>query len=70
MALTGTQLLRSERGLMRRIALEIGIAPSAVIMWKEIPAERVPAVSRISGFPRHLLRPDLWEEPACACEAA
>ena len=71
MALTGMALLRSERGLMARVAAELGIARSAVAMWTNIPPERVPDVERITGFPRHVLRPDLWEEPAQRpCEAA
>jgi len=56
---------------MARVAAELGIARSAVAMWTNIPPERVPDVERITGFPRHVLRPDLWEEPAQRpCEAA
>lgn len=62
-------LLREQRGLMSRIATELGIERSAVAMWKKIPAERVPEVERITGYPRHQLRPDLWEPPESA-EAA
>lgn len=56
-------LLRSQRGLMTRIAGELGIERGAVAMWKKIPPERVPEVERITGIPRHQLRPDLWEAP-------
>lgn len=64
MAITGMDLLRSQRGLMSRVAAELGIARSAVAMWQQVPPERVPDVERITGFPRHVLRPDLWEAPA------
>ena len=63
MNLTGMALLRSHRGLMTRIAAELGIERGAVAMWKQIPPARVPDVERITGIPRHQLRPDLWERP-------
>jgi DNA-binding transcriptional regulator YdaS (Cro superfamily) len=63
MDLTGMDLLRSQRGLMTRIAAELGIERGAVAMWKKIPPERVPEVERITGYPRHQLRPDLWDAP-------
>lgn len=61
----GMDLLRdpARRGLMNQIARELGISRSAVVMWRDIPAERVPDVARISGYTRHQLRPDLWEAP-------
>lgn len=55
------ELLRAQRGLMTKIAADLGIERSAVAMWKSVPAKRVPEVSRITGFSRHQLRPDLWE---------
>jgi len=35
-------------------------------MWKAhgVPANRAPAVSRITGIPLHELRPDLFDAPA------
>lgn len=39
------------------------IVPSAVTQWRRVPAERVPAVSRHTGVAKHVLRPDLWDEP-------
>lgn len=62
--LLGMDLLRSQRGLMTRLAAELGIERGAVAMWKQVPPARVPDVSRITGIPRHVLRPDLWEPPA------
>lgn len=56
-------LLRSQRGLMTRIAAELGIRRGAVSMWRKIPLDRVPEVERITGFTRHQLRPDFDWEP-------
>jgi len=58
-----------EAGGVTRIARHFGIHHSAVCQWRvrgEIPAERVPEIARLSGVPRHELRPDLWEAPAGA----
>lgn len=63
-------LIRKQRGLMAKIASELGITRAAVAMWKEIPADRVPDVERITGIPRHELRPSLWQKPARRQQAA
>lgn len=47
-----------------KLARLLEIQPSAVTQWSRIPAERVPVLSRLTGIPRHELRPDLWEAPA------
>jgi DNA-binding transcriptional regulator YdaS (Cro superfamily) len=62
--LTGMALLRSQRGLLAKVADGLGITRGAVAMWPRIPAERVRRVSEITGIPRHELRPDLWDAPA------
>lgn len=61
--MTGYELLRQERGRIALVAKGLGINPGAVSQWKEIPPTRVPAVSKITGIPRHELRPDLHEGP-------
>lgn len=64
--LTGMALLRAQRGLLSRLAIELGISHAAVATWRKVPAERVPEVARITGYSRHQLRPDLWEpDPPC-----
>ena len=61
----------ANKGMRAKIARELGIHPGAITQWRQIPPERVPAISRITGFSRHQLRPDLWEPPdACACALA
>ena len=56
--------IRAQRGLLAKIAAELGVTRGAVAQWDKVPAERVPEVSVITGLPRHELRPDLWEAPA------
>jgi DNA-binding transcriptional regulator YdaS (Cro superfamily) len=66
----GMALIRAERGLMAKIAMELGITRGAVATWRRIPAERVAEVSRITGISRLELRPDLYEAPSAHSRAA
>jgi hypothetical protein len=45
------------------IAERIGVGRATVCKWqrRRLPAERVAAVEEVTGIPRHLLRPDLFE---------
>lgn len=47
------------------LARALGITMPAITHWKRrgIPAERVQAVSRLTGIPLHELRPDLFDPP-------
>jgi DNA-binding transcriptional regulator YdaS (Cro superfamily) len=54
--------IRSVGGLTR-LANLLNVKHPAISGWKRCPAERVPEVSRLSGIPRHVLRPDLYEAP-------
>lgn len=60
----GMALIRARRGLLSKLAADLGIKPSAVSMWKQVPAERLPEVERITGIPRHALRPDICPPPS------
>jgi DNA-binding transcriptional regulator YdaS (Cro superfamily) len=42
------------------VAAALGITPGAVSQWDAVPPERVLDVERITGIPRHELRPDLY----------
>ncbi len=55
--------IRARRGLRAQIAREIGLTRAAVIKWDKVPAERLPDVERITGIPRHQLRPDICPPP-------
>lgn len=61
--MNGMALIRSQRGLISRLAVELGITQGAVSMWKQVPAERLPDVERITRIPRYLLRPDICPPP-------
>lgn len=56
-----------EHGARSRLARELGISSQVAGRWflpgRRVPAERVPDVSRVTGIPKHVLRPDLWEPP-------
>ena len=53
-------LLSQTRGLKLRVARELGITHGAVSQWRECPPLRVLDVEKITGIPRHELRPDLY----------
>lgn len=55
--------LRSKRGLISDLAHELNISKAAVSMWKRVPADKVVAVERFTGIPRHTLRPDVFPAP-------
>lgn len=49
-----------QRISMARLAREIGVTRGAVAQWKRVPAERLGEVTRVTGIPMELLRPDLF----------
>ena len=51
-------------GGLAGLAGPLGITPQAVSQWDEVPPLRVLDVERISGVPRHALRPDLYPAEA------
>lgn len=53
--------LKSKHGNLTFLANSLGITPSAIAQWRQVPAERVPDISKLTGIPRHDLRPDLYE---------
>lgn len=48
------------------LALKFGVNKSTVLRWEEgtVPAERILDIERVTGIPRHELRPDLFAEAA------
>lgn len=59
--LTGMDAVR-DRMPLARLAREIGITRGAVAQWKEVPAERLGVVSRVTGISFERLRPDLFKD--------
>lgn len=59
---------------MASVAIAAGVDKATVTRWgqKRVPAERVLQVERITGIPRHMLRPDIYPQdlPASDGEAA
>ena len=43
-----------------------GISSQAVSQWDKVPVSRVLDVERITGVPRHELRPDIYPPPVPA----
>lgn len=43
-----------------RLASELGITPQALSQWDKVPPLRVLDVERVTGVPRHELRPDIY----------
>lgn len=54
------EYLKEQRGRASRLAEELGMFPSAISQWTQVPAERVLDVERITGLSRYRLRPDLY----------
>lgn len=48
-------------GSITALAQRLGISKQAVSMWTRVPAERAQEIEAVTGVPRHILRPDLWE---------
>lgn len=59
----GMQAALRAAGGPSALARALGLVPSAVTQWRSVPPRRVPAVAAITGIPRHVLRPDLYEAP-------
>lgn len=47
-------------GGQAKFARLVGVTAQAVSQWDEVPPLRVLTVERVSGVPRHELRPDLY----------
>lgn len=57
---TGMDAVR-ERMPLSWLARKIGVSRGAIAQWKEVPAERMGVVSRETGIPMEVLRPDIFK---------
>lgn len=46
-----------------QIAAALGISCPAIYQWFDVPIRRVHDVSRVTGLPLHVLRPDFFGQP-------
>lgn len=60
----GLELAVLKAGSAQILAGLVGVTPQAICLWKKVPVNRVVDVERVTGIPRHLLRPDFWQDPA------
>ena len=57
--------IKAAGGKKADLARLVGISHEAIRRWginKQIPLKRVADVSRLTGIPRHELRPDFWDK--------
>ena len=64
MTSAGLQKAIEKTGSGARLADQLGVTRQALYQWHRIPAERVLEIERITGVPRHELRPDLYPSEA------
>ena len=60
------EYFEAERGRRIFLARALGVTPGAVSQWDRVPAERVIDVERLTGIPRHDLRPDIYPQAEVA----
>lgn len=46
------------------LAKHLEVARQAVYQWPRVPAAHVLKVEKLTEIPRHILRPDLYPDPA------
>lgn len=51
-------------GTAQELAKRLAVTPQALSQWERVPALRALEVERITGVPRHELRPDIYPAPA------
>jgi DNA-binding transcriptional regulator YdaS (Cro superfamily) len=56
-----TAWMKAIRGRASELADALGITHAAIPQWREVPADKLRAVERVTGIKRQILRPDLFE---------
>lgn len=68
-AMDTSEIIRRAGGASK-VAKTIGRHHSSVLGWTRVPAEHVRAVAALSGIPAYEIRPDIFDAPPPASEAA
>lgn len=55
-----TEYLKSNRGMMIRLAERLGLRPSTISQWKSVPVEHLAEVEAFTGIPRQDLLPEAF----------
>ena len=58
-----------EAGGVNALARSLGITSAAISQWDRAPAKQIIKIERITGVPRHVLRPELYQGWASIDEA-
>ncbi len=61
---TLTTWLNEQRGRRQMLASALGIFPSALSQWTQVPATQAAKVSEVTGIELHVLRPDVFPAPS------
>jgi len=51
------EFFKANRGTQVRLAERLGLQPSTISQWKNVPVEHLPEVSEFTGIPREDLVP-------------
>lgn len=62
------EFLNQQRGRRVWLAATLGVSPSAISMWTNVPSGRVLEIERLTGVSRHDLRPDIFGSKPEAAE--
>jgi DNA-binding transcriptional regulator YdaS (Cro superfamily) len=62
--MTALQQAIERAGGRRELSRLLGISHQAIAHWRRVPAERVLVIERLTGVPRHALRPDIYPKEA------
>lgn len=64
MGKTGMEAVKDKVPSLASLARQLNITRGAVAQWDRVPAERISDVARATDLPIHVLRPDLFSDPA------
>ena len=63
-ALTGMEAIKSQVKSLSELARGLNITRGAIAQWNEVPLKRVVDVSKLTGIPPHVIRPDVFQDPS------